>query len=74
MAMLAASNSRDIVPKKQNLFNSVNSSVCRSEFASGSAFASNKNEDPDPHQSDMLDPESHQFADDKAKRMDYESI
>jgi hypothetical protein len=36
---------------------------------SGSAFASNEN--PDPHQSDKLDPEpdldTHQFADDKPK-------
>jgi hypothetical protein len=33
--------------------------------------ASNKNQDPDPHQSDKLDPEPyqdpHQFADDKPK-------
>jgi hypothetical protein len=46
--------------------------------ASRSAFASNKNQDPDPHRSDMLDPESdphpHQFADDKPKRLEYELI
>jgi hypothetical protein len=36
--------------------------------------ASNKNQDPDPHQSDKLDPEPdqdpHQFADDKPKWME----
>jgi len=45
-------------------------------------LASNKNQDPDPHQdshqSDKLNPESdldpHQFADDKPKRKEYEPI
>ncbi len=29
---------------------------------------------PDPHQSDKQDPDLHQFADDKPKCMEYESI
>ncbi len=29
---------------------------------------------PDPHQSDKLDPDPNQFADDKPKRMEYEPI
>jgi hypothetical protein len=49
-------------------------------FASGSAYASNKNQDPhqDPHQNDKLDPEPdpnpHHFADDKPKHVEYEPI
>jgi hypothetical protein len=43
-----------------------------------SGFASNKNQDPDPYHSDNMDPEpdpdSHQFADDKPKWMEYEPI
>jgi hypothetical protein len=37
----------------------------------------NKNQDPDPHQSDKLDPadpDLHQFADDKLKCMEYEPV
>jgi hypothetical protein len=30
--------------------------------------------DPDPHQSDKLAPDPHQFADDKPKYMEYEPI
>jgi hypothetical protein len=31
-------------------------------------------QDPDPYQRDKLDPDSHQFADDKPKCMEYEHI
>jgi hypothetical protein len=48
------------------------------QSASGYASAINKNQDPnphpDPHQSDKLDPDLHQFADDKPKCMEYEPI
>jgi hypothetical protein len=33
-----------------------------------------KDADPDPHQGDKLDPVPHQFADDKPKYMEFESI
>ncbi len=39
-----------------------------------SGSASTKNQVPDPHQSDKLDPAPHQFADDKQKSMEYEPI
>jgi hypothetical protein len=41
-----------------------------------SGSASNKNQDTDPHQIDKLDPDPdpHQFADDKAKCVEYEPI
>jgi hypothetical protein len=50
----------------------------RIKYKSGFRSALNKNQDPDPHQNDKLDPESdpdpHQFADDKSKYLEYEPI
>ncbi len=43
---------------------------------SASGSASNKNPDPDPdtHRSDKLEPDPHQFANEKPKCMEYEPI
>ncbi len=38
----------------------------------GFEYASSKNQDPDPHRSDKLDPEPHQLAYGKSKCMEYE--
>jgi hypothetical protein len=39
-----------------------------------SGSASIKNQDPDPHQNDKLDPDPYQFAHEKPKCMEYEPI
>jgi hypothetical protein len=48
--------------------------IIRIKKKSWSVFALNKNQDPDPDQSDKLDPDMHQLADDKPKCMEYESF